>query len=249
MDILILGAGDIGFQLAKRLSFEKHNITIIETNPKTAAYARNHLDAFIIEGDAASWEILDSAQVRSADILAAITNSDEINLLACRIAKKVGVDVTIARVRNPEYTKPDYILSREELGVDLIIQPEKEAAEAIVRLVRQSSATDVIEFEEGRIQVIGIRLDADCPVLDTKLMDIGKKYGNPPLRIIAIKRRQRTIIPKGDDLLSNGDQVFITCDPDFLQQGLAFFGKADTRVEDIMIIGGGMVGKFIARQL
>jgi trk system potassium uptake protein TrkA len=249
MEILILGAGDIGYQLAKRLSLDKHNIVMIERDAKRAAYARDHLDAFVIQGDASNYQTLREARIDKADIFAAITNNDEVNLIACRIAKKVGGAVTIARVRNPEYTRKDYILTREELGADMVIQPEKEAANAIVRLIHQSSATDLVEIEEGKIQVIGIRLDADCPLLEVALKDIGKKYGNPPMRIIALKRRQKTIIPKGDNRLMLGDQLFITCDPEFLEQALGYFGKSDTKVEDIMIIGGGMVGKFIAQQL
>ncbi len=249
MNIVIVGAGEIGFQLAKRLSNERHNITIIEIDQSRANYSREHLDALIIDGSGSSYKTLIKAGIENADIFAALCNHDEINMMACRIAKRLGNPTTIARVRNPEYLDEDYIFSKSELGTDFIIQPEKQTAKSIIRLVRQSSATDVIEFEKGKIQFIGIRLDGNSPVLHTQLKDLGKKYGNPPITIVAIKRRQFTIIPRGDDYLKKGDQIFIICAPDFIEEALGYFGKQDTKVEDLMIIGGGLIGEFVAQEL
>lgn len=249
MEIILIGAGDIGFQLTKRLSAEQHNITIIEEDSTRCQHVREHLDAIIIEGSGGSYETLKSAGLHSADILAALTDNDEINLMACRMAKKVGVQTTIVRVRSFEYQSKDFILTQEELGCDMIIQPEKETADAVVRLIRQSNATDIIEFDEGRIQFIGLRLDMNSPVLKTKLKDLGKTYGNPPLRIVALKRGAHTIIPRGDDMLMKGDQLFIICEPNYIEEGLKYFGKTGKKTENIMVIGGGLVGGFIARKL
>ena len=141
MEILILGAGDIGYQLGKRLSKEKYDITIIESDPAKAKRAGEQLDAIVVEGHAASHRILNNAGVASKDIVAAMTNDDEVNLLACMIAKKMGKATTIARVRNPELTEDDFALTHEELGVDHVIHPEQETANAIVRLIRQATAT------------------------------------------------------------------------------------------------------------
>jgi len=248
MDILILGAGDIGFQLAKRLSLEQHDITIIELDPKKARRASEQLDAHVIEGSATSYSLLKDF-VHKVDIVAAMTSNDEVNLIGCRLAKKAGSAFTLARVRNPEYTLSEFPLKPEELGVDAIIHPEKETADAIVRLIRQSSATQLIEFEEGKVQVVGVRLESNSTLLHKPLMKLTQEYGDPPMRIVAISRLQDTIIPTGNDELIPGDQVFAVCHPDYLTDFIKLAGKQDTRMENIMILGGGLVGQFVARSL
>lgn len=249
MNVLILGAGEIGFQLCKRLSQEKHNITIIDRNHQSVVRANEQLDAFVVEGHAASAKILKEASAEKADIVAAMTDSDEVNLVACQIAKKMGVPTTIARVRNPELTDQKFILSQEELGADLIIHPEKETAESIVRLIKRSSATDVIEFANGKVQLLGIRLEKDSPVLRIPLKELGIQLDNPPVRVVAINRKERTLIPSGEDVLVPGDQIFIISDPDYLSEYLKYTGKSDTRIENIMILGGGQIGQYIAKIL
>lgn len=248
MNIVIVGAGDIGFHLSKRLSLEKHNITLIELDAEKVRNAKEQLDAFVVHGSGCSYHTLESAQVKSADVFAALSNNDEVNILACFFAKKMGVPSTIARVRNPEYTQQD-ILEHKDLGIDFVIHPEEQTASAIAQLIRQSSATDIVSFEDGKIQLIGIRLGPSCPVLRIPLKDIGAKFGNPNHRIVALKRRQQTIVPRGDDMLINGDQLFIVCSNENLPEALSFFGQTDTKVENIMIIGGGLVGRFVAKQL
>lgn len=249
MNVLILGAGEIGFQLSKRLSQEKHNITIIDRNHLNVVRASEQLDAFVVEGHAASLRILKEANIEKADILAAMTNSDEVNLLACQLAKKIGIPTTIARVRNPELTDPSFLLSKEEMGADLIIHPEKETAEAVVRLIRRSSATDVVEFLNGKVQLLGIRLEQDSPALRIPLKELGNQIGNPPVRIVAINRKERTLIPGGDDVLVPGDQIFVISDPNYINEYLKLIGKIDTQIENIMILGGGQIGQYIAKIL
>lgn len=249
MNVLILGAGEIGFQLCKRLSQEKHNITIVDRNHQSVIRASEQLDAFVVEGHAASAKILEKANVGKADVVAAMTDSDEVNLIACQIAKKMGVHTTIARVRNPELTDQHFVLSKGELGADLIIHPEKETAETVVRLIRRSSATDVIEFANGKVQLVGIRLEKDSPILRIPLKELGVQLDNPPVRVVAINRKERTVIPGGEDVLAPGDQIFIISDPDYLSEYLKYTGKIDTRIENIMILGGGQIGQYIAKIL
>jgi trk system potassium uptake protein TrkA len=249
MHILMIGAGDIGFQLSKRLSLNKYDITMIETDPKVARRAREQLDAIVIEGSGSSYHTLQKANLADVNIIAAMSNDDEVNLIACRIAKKAGVPTALARVRNPEFTLPNFILSPVELGVDVIIHPEKETADAIVRLIRQSSATDVIEFEDGRAQLLGVRLESASALLDIPLVELGQKFGEPPLRIVAIVRAQTTIIPRGDDILVPGDQIFVISDPEYTDEFIGLTGQKDTRIENIMILGGGLIGQFVAAKL
>ena len=249
MDILIIGAGDIGFQLGKRLSREKHNITIIESDPDKLKRAGEQLDAMTIEGHGASHEVLKLASFEKMDVMAAVTNQEEVNLLACKIGKKAGIPTTIARIRNPEFMDPDFILSLEDLGADCLIHPEKETADAVVRLIHQSRATHVIEFADGKIQVLGVRLERGSVLLKVPLINLVKKYGDPPMRVVAIKRNQQTLIPSGEDRLLAGDQVFVICDPDYISEFISHTGQTETRIEDIMILGGGLIGQFIASSL
>jgi trk system potassium uptake protein TrkA len=204
MQVLIIGAGDIGLQLAKRLSIEKkYDIAIVESDPHNVKRAIEQLDALVVEGHGASYQSLKDANVHEADIVAAMTN----------------------------------------------IHPERETADAIVRLIRQSSATDLIEFESGRVQLLGIRLEENSSLLDIPLIELGEKSGDPPLRIVAIVRKQMTLIPKGHDALEPGDQIFVICDPGYTKEFIALTGKKDTRIDDIMILGGGLIGQFTASTL
>ena len=155
MHIVIVGGGDVGFQLGKRLSRDNHDITLIERDAAKVRRAAEQLDAMVIEGTGDSYQVLKQAGIHRAGVVAAVTDNDDANLMACRIAKAAGVEVTIARVRNPEFSSPDFILTPNELGADHIIHPEREAANAIVRLLQESSATHVIDLENGRIEVFG----------------------------------------------------------------------------------------------
>lgn len=249
MNILIVGAGDVGFQLSKRLSQQKHNITMIEKDPQKVIRASEQLDAFVIQGSGSSLKVLQKANIDQIDIFAAMSDSDEANLMACRLAKKAGVPTTIARVRNPEFTAPDFILSPQELGTDLMIHPEKEVAEAVVRLIRRSSATYALEFEKGRIQVLGLRLARNAPLLHQSLIELNQRYDDLPLRVVAINRNYKTLIPKGHDVLKPDDQVFVVCDPSYSSTFITLAGHKETPLKDVMILGGGLVGQFIANSL
>ena len=246
MRILVVGAGDVGFQLSRRLSRERHDLTVVEQDARQAMRAREQLDAFVVEGNAASYDTLRQCHIEQMDIVAAMTDNDDANVMVCRMAKKAGSAMTIARVRNPEFTAEDFILTPAELGIDHIIHPEKEAADAIVRLLHESSASYVVELEKGRIQLLGLFVERSSPLLHTPLSELSRIYGNPPLRIVAISRNHRTIIPQGDDQLLPGDQVFVVCDPDYANTFKTHAGKPDVPINHVMILGGGLIGQFVA---
>ena len=249
MNILIVGAGDIGFQLGKRLSREKHNIVMIESDLQKVTRANEQLDAFVIAGNGASYRVLQQAHLDRIEIVAAMTDSDEANLMACRLAKKSGVRTTIARVRHPQFTNPDFILSSEELGTDLILHPEKETTDAVLRLIRKSSATCALEFEGGKIELLGLRLAQNSPLLHIPLKYLGQETDNLHLRIVAINRNYETVIPKGHDALAPGDQVFVVCDHDYSSEFIALTGRKENHLKNVMILGGGLIGRFIAMSL
>ncbi|TNE34756.1 Trk system potassium transporter TrkA, partial [bacterium] len=244
-----IGAGDIGYQTARRFSKEKHNIVLIESNEAIADFASNNLDAIVINGNGCSSSVLIEAGVKHTDVLASLTDNDEVNILACKIAKKHGVRTTIARVRNPEYISDTHIISKTELGVDYFLQPEKETAETIVHLIRQSNVTDVIEFEGGKLKFLGLKLDDSSQLLNKKLMDLSTELDNPPLTVTAIKRGKETIVPKGSDILLAGDQIYMVCAPHYQETAMEYLGKKKQLTENILIIGGGLTATFVASQL
>jgi trk system potassium uptake protein TrkA len=249
MNILIIGAGDIGFYLAKRLSEEKHDIVMIEANPHKATRASEQLDAFVIQGNGGSYRVLKEAGLDKIEILAAMTDSDEANLIACQLAKKSGIPTTIARVRHPQYNQPDFILSSEELGTNLILHPEKETADAIVRLIRKSSATIAVDFEGGRIELLGVRMGSSSPLLNIPLKYLGQETDNLHLRIVAINRNYQTIIPRGEDIMHAGDEVLVVVDNEYSSRFISLAGREVSAAKDIMILGGGLIAQFIARAM
>lgn len=250
MRILIVGAGDVGFQLGKRLSREQHDITIVDSNPDKVRRAAEQLDGLAIEGSGDSYRVLLQAGLRDADVVAAVTDNDDANLMACRLAKASGVGVTIARVRNAEFTAPDFPLSPEQLGADHIIHPEREAANAIIRLLQETSATHVIDLEQGKIEVIGLILEPDSPLVGPSLAELGARYNRPPVQIVAVERNHETIIPKGNDRLYPGDLLFAVCAPEYAKEFFGLAGKhKKPRINKIMILGGGMIARFIAEAL
>lgn len=248
MRILIIGAGDIGYHLTARLSSQQHDLTLMDTDPRKVQHASDHADALVLEGSGSSYRSLQNAAIQNMDIVAAVTDDDEVNLLACRMAKKVGVPTTIARVRNPEFSDPSFILSASELGADHIIHPEKETAEAVLQLLRRSSVTYAFDFESGRIQVIGVRIDRDSPLINQPLGEL-QGYDDRHLQIVAIERAEKTIIPKGKDILLPGDQVFAVCDQSYVSEFMRMAGKAENRAENVIILGGGLVGLTVAEAL
>ncbi len=249
MHILIVGGGDIGFQLAKRLSQEGHDIVMIEANPEKVARASEQLDAFVIEGNGASYRVLEQANLKRLEIVAAMTDSDEANLMACKLAKKSGVRTTIARVRHPQFTQPDFILSSEELGTDLILHPEKDTADAILQLIRKTSATYSVEFEGGRIELLGVRLSQNSSLINIPLKYLRQEVEDLHLRIVAINRNYKTLIPQGHDALAPGDKVFVVCDHNYYSEFIKMVGRKETLIKNVMILGGGLIGQFIARSL
>jgi len=250
MRILIIGAGDVGFQLGKRLSRDQHDITIIDENPDKVRRAAEQLDGLAIEGSGDSYQVLLQAGLKQTDVLAAVTDNDDANLMACRLAKASGVEVTIARVRNAEFTEPGFPLTPAQLGADHIIHPEREAANAVLRLLRESSATHVIDLENGRVEVIGLILEPDSPLIGPSLAELGARHHRPPVQIVAVERNHETIIPNGNDRLYAGDLLFAVCAPAYAKEFFGLAGKhKKPRMDNIMILGGGMVARFIAEEL
>jgi len=249
MKIVIIGAGEVGFYLAQRLSYERHDLTLIDSDPEKCSRVQDVLDVSVLHGNASSQRILKEAGLESAEMLIAASGIDEVNLLACMVASKLGVKKKIARVRNPDYYSPTSILTSEDLGVDLFIHPEDEVIEEIIRLLMRSAASEIVEFENGKILVVGLKLDPNCSHLNRQLKDIGAEEERKDFRIVAILRGEKTIIPTGNDYIYKNDQIFVMTKAASLQRVLSLYGKAEQKLERIMILGGGKIGRGLALKL
>jgi trk system potassium uptake protein TrkA len=247
--IIIIGAGEVGFHLAKILSTENHQVVMIEPDKEKINRAEEMLDIMAIEGSGSSGQTLVKAGIKDAELLIAVSAIDEVNIIACMLADKFGVPRKIARVRNPEYTAENAVLTSDEFGIDLMINPEFETAQEIVRLIRRSAATDVVEFAKGAIQLVGLRLDSKAKVLSKKLRDVSCSIPNLTFRTVAIFRNGKTIIPTGEDYFINGDQIFVVSKTESVPELLDLCGKSNVRIGKIMILGGGKVGRLVAKEL
>ena len=249
MKIVIIGAGEVGFHLAKRLLYEKHDLVLIDSDPDRCSFVQDVLDVSVILGNGSSQSILKEAGLASADMLIAASGSDEVNLIACMVASKLGVKRKIARVKNRDYYSDSSILSSRDLGVDLFIHPEDEVIEEIFWLLMRGAASEIFEFENGKILIVGLKLDANCPHLGKQLKEIGGEEEQKNFRIVAILRGDKTIIPVGEDYLNKNDQIFVCTKMESLPQVLLTTGKSDQRLDKILILGGGRIGQGVAKKL
>lgn len=249
MNVIIIGAGRVGFRIGKILTQEGHNVIIVDNDPGSCRKAMDQLDAMVIEGSGSQPDVLLKAGIENCDMLVAVTSRDEVNILACLIASKVGVPRKIARLTSSEFGADDSIIKKEDLGIDLIIHPEEETARELVWLIRRTTATDVIEYADGKVQLIGLRLDKDAPIMNKTLEQITAESENINFRVVAIVRTNKTIIPTGRDIVTRGDQLFCITKSDSLQGLLQIAGKAESRLENLMILGGGKVGRMVAAEL
>lgn len=249
MKIVIAGAGDIGFHLAKLLSFEQKNIVLIDINAEVLEYAQSHLDVQVIRGDSGSVKVLQAAGVDDARLFLAVTTSEKTNLVSAILAKKMGARQVIARVSNVEYLHPDTRDLFQELGVDSLISPRSLAAQEIERLVKQRSLTDHFEFEGGKISLFGITLEQSSPAVNRSIAEITE--GHPQVRFnpIAILRGHQTIIPRPNTVLQRNDHLYFITDKSQVRDVLTLFGKETRPASRIMILGGTDVGMRTAQLL
>ena len=249
MKIIIAGMGDVGYQLAKQLSNESHDIIAIDMDKQRLSYSDQMADILTIQGSSTSIKTLNEAGVSKADLLVAVTSSEEVNIATSILAKKLGAKKTIARISNPEYLDPDVDIKFSEMGIDFMIYPEELAALETVSLINRTAATDVLEFEGGKLAVIGLRLDKNAPIVNKKLAEIAQEVQNTDFRVVAIHRNFRTIIPKGNDKFLANDQVFVITKPEGHEQILKLSGKENLKFDNIMVLGGGKIGRRVASLL
>jgi trk system potassium uptake protein TrkA len=249
MKVLVVGAGEVGFHLAQRLSEESQDVILIESDPERAEFASVHLDVMTVVGNGASLSVLEKAGVRGASMMLAVTSRDEVNLVACLAAKRLGVQYAVARISSPEYYERGSVLSREHMGIDLMINPERECAWETYQLLQSAAATDVAQFAGGRVQLIGLPVREGAPVAGRALEDLAEEFRDSHYVTAAIVRDGVTIIPKGDTRIRAGDHLYILT-PTSETQGIPpLVGFDRYRLRRVMIAGGSAEGEFLAETL
>ena len=249
MRILIIGAGDVGFHLAQQLAREDHDVTVIEQDRARARATEDALDGLVIEGNGASLVTLEQAGIERADLVLAVTSQDEINLMACLSAAQYKVPKRIARVSKPDYYDHTGILPPERLGVDLMINPERECALETYQLLQSAAATEFAQFEGGLVQLIGVRVKPGAPVAGKRLLEIGKLAPDVRALVVAVARNGQTIIPSGATRIEAGDLTFIMGQASHLTDVLTLAGYDRFNLRRVIIAGGSREAWFLARLL
>jgi trk system potassium uptake protein TrkA len=249
LKIIIIGAGEIGYDLASVLSKEKHDVIVLDREKECLTKASETLDVLVKEGNATSANDLNKAGVSQADIVIAVTSVDEVNMIASMISKKLGAKMVIARVRNDEFSHQSSPLKATDLGIDVMINPELSAAQEIAQLLKRSAASDVINLAEDMMQLIGIRLDRNAPLIGKSLIEYASENEDIKFRVVAIARRGRTLMPRGPMKLQTFDQIFILAKTQDIPAIIETTGKSEANLNRIMIAGGSGIGTTIARIL
>lgn len=251
MKIIIAGAGEVGFHLAKLLSFESQDITLIDTNRESLAYADTHLDIRVIKGDATSISVLRDARVDKTDLVIGVTSSETTNITACVLAKQLGAKQTIARISNTEFLDNKDEVGFIKFGIDELISPESLAAHEIELLLSQSAFNDSYEFEDGALNMIGLHLSRTAAFVGKTVKEVGEQYPNLKYVPIAIQRygTQYTLIPRGDTQFKEGDQVYFTTTEKGVDQIFKLSGKVKEDIKNVMILGGSNIGCKTAKDL
>ncbi|MDA0792324.1 MAG: Trk system potassium transporter TrkA [Bacteroidetes bacterium] len=251
MKIVIAGGGEVGFHLAKLLSFESLDITLIDTDKERLYYAESHLDIRALRGDAMSLRVMEEAQVSKSDLFIAVTAEEAVNITVCVLAKQLGSKRTIARISNIELIKAKEKISFKDIGVDELISPEELAAAEIQQLLDQSAFSNSYEFESGALTLIGTRLEGDVPFVGKNVKEAASIFPDVHFMPIAIQRKgtQNTIIPRGDTCFEVDDTVFFITLKEGVEELYKLTGKTKASIKNVMILGGGRIGYNTARDL
>ncbi len=247
MNIVIVGDGKVGATLVEHLSLEGHDVVVIDRDQKIVEQMVNSYDVMGICGNGANCEIQLEAGVDTCDLFIAATSSDELNILSCLMAKKAGAGHTIARVRNPDY-RNQLPFFKDALGISMVVNPEYDAANEIAKVLRFPNAINIETFYRGLVDLVELKIDAGNPLCNMQMTDISNKFGLKIL-VCAVQRKNEVIIPRGDFVLQSGDRIHVTAPRGVLVSFMKKLKIYKHRTKDIMIIGGGKMGYYLARQL
>ncbi len=252
MNIIICGAGRVGFTIAKLLSEQGHSITVIDQSSDDIQKINDSLDVKAIVGKATYPSILEKANASDTDMIIAVTRNDEINMLICQIAFSIfNIPKKIARIRSQDYLNPKFtrVYSKENLPIDVIISPEIEIAKSIQRKLEAPGALDSVPFVENKIRLLEILIKSNCKLIDIKLNELTKKFPNLDANIIAIIRNEKFFIPKKTDAVKENDKIYVIINSSQKEETLKAFGHEEKISKKILIIGGGNIGFNLAKNI
>lgn len=252
MKVIICGAGQVGFNIARYLAMEDNDVTVIDQSAELIGKVNDLLDVQALVGHASHPDVLEQAGAPDADMLIAVTYADEVNMVACQIAHSLfNVPTKIARVRQQSYLNPIWadLFSRDHMPIDVIISPELEVARAIARRMSVPGAFDMIPLADGRIRVIGVRCTDRCPIINTPLRQLTTLFPDLNIIVVGIMRDGETIVPTSNDQMLPGDEVYFVTDSEHLSRSMAAFGHDERSARRVVVVGGGNIGLNLARDL
>lgn len=252
MKVIICGAGQVGWQIARHLSGELNDVTVVDSNPDLVRRATETLDVQGIAGFASYPDVLDRAGARDADMIIAATHSDEVNMVTCQVAHSVfSIQRKIARLRSQSYLTAIYsdLYRRDHLPIDVVISPEREVAAAAMQRLSAPAAFDTETFMGGKAQLLGITIDAECPVVNTPLRQLTDLFSTLRSIVVGVRRDGTLFAPEANDQLFINDDCYVFVHADDVDRTLEVFGKKQKKQERVVIVGGGNVGLTVARAL
>ncbi len=252
MKVIVCGAGQVGFNITRYLAQEDNDITVVDQSPELIRKISDTLDVKAITGFASHPEILARAGAADADLLIAVTQADEVNMVACQVAHSLfDVTTKIARIRQQGYLNPMWanLYSRDHMPIDVVISPEREVAEAIGRRLEVPGAFDMIPLVGGKVKLIGVRCEADCPIVNTPLRQLTQLFPDLNVVIIGLARDNEARIPSAGDEMLPGDEVYFVAESDHVPRAMAAFGHEEAAARRLVIFGGGNIGQFLAQAI
>ncbi|MEX0298899.1 MAG: Trk system potassium transporter TrkA [Kordiimonas sp.] len=252
MKVIVCGAGQVGFNIAKHLADQHNDVTVIDRSRSLIRKISESLDVQALVGYASDPDLLDKAGAADSDLIVAVTLSDEVNMVACQVAHSLfSVPTKVARIRNQAYLKSGWrdLFSRDNMPIDVIISPELEVAKALQRRLEVPGAFNMVPFVDGKVRMIGLTLEEDCPVVDTPLRQLTELFPNLHTIVAAVYRAGRLFVPRSDDQLQVGDTIYIAVEAETTERAMAVFGHEEKTANRIVIVGGGNIGYFLAKQL
>ena len=249
MRIVIAGAGEMGSHLAKMLSGNGHDITIVDKDPKALDVVGSLADIITVEGDSTAFATLRKASVRKCDLFIAVNHEENDNVVAATLAKQLGAKKSIARIDNEEYLEPNNKEIFIEMGIDYLFYPEKVAASEVINLLGHTSTTEYVDFSSGKLSLVVFRLDPASSLIGRKLSGFSEEEGLLAYRTVAISRGGQTIIPRPDECFMGGDTVYVIARQDAVREVMEFSGQSSIEIKNMMILGGSRIGIQIASAL
>ncbi len=249
MDIVIAGDGEVGLHLAEALVRDNHNITIVDPHEELLKMMESHADLMTITGDSTSTSVLRRANVAKSDLVIAVLHDEHINLLTGIIAKKLGAKKVIARVNTMENLSPEVWRMYQDLGIDGLLSPEDIAAQEIISLLKQNASLETYDFSGGKLQLFMVKLESEAEIIGKTVEEVTEQYQHIDFRIAAIHRRQNTFIPQDDTVFQIADMVYVVTKPHAIKDIIKLSGKKHINIHNVMIIGGGRVGRITAKRL